>query len=126
MDKSELSFKFSIPITLDDVNGYKQAMSSYMSLLHTYEIAIKKRDSRAGQDQQDFNNSMSSTNNQLRASIEQNIFIRADSRAGQDQQDIAVQTEQEPIKAETVEKVEKVKKIRKPRIVKPVGNEIIL
>jgi len=116
MDKSELSFKFSIPITLDDVNGYKQAMSSYMSLLHTYEIAIKKRDSRAGQDQQDFNN-------QLRASIEQNIFIRADSRAGQDQQDIAVQTEQEPIQAE---KVEKVKKIRKPRIVKPVGNEIIL
>ena len=112
MDKSELSFKFSIPITLDDVNGYKQAMSSYMSLLHTYEIAIKKRE-------HDFNN-------QLRASIEQNVFIRADSRAGQDQQDIAVQTEQEPIKAETVEKVEKVKKIRKPRIVKPVGNEIIL
>ena len=112
MDKSELSFKFSIPITLDDVNGYKQAMSSYMSLLHTYEIAIKKRE-------QDFNNSMSSTNNQLRASIEQNIFIRAE-------QDIAVQTEQEPIKAETVEKVEKIKKIRKPRIVKPVGNEIIL
>ena len=112
MDKSELSFKFSIPITLDDVNGYKQAMSSYMSLLHTYEIAIKKRE-------HDFNN-------QLRASIEQNIFIRAE-------QDIAVQTEQEPIKAETVEKVEKVKKItakptklRKPRIVKPVGNEIIL
>jgi len=102
MDKSELSFKFSIPITLDDVNGYKQAMSSYMSLLHTYEIAIKKRE-------QDFNN-------QLRASIEQNIFIRAE-------QDIAVQTEQEPIQAE---KVEKVKKIRKPRIVKPVGNEIIL
>ena len=105
MDKSELSFKFSIPITLDDVNGYKQAMSSYMSLLHTYEIAIKKRE-------HDFNN-------QLRASIEQNIFIRAE-------QDIAVQTEQEPIKAETVEKVEKIKKIRKPRIVKPVGNEIIL
>ena len=87
MDKSELSFKFSIPITLDDVNGYKQAMSSYMSLLHTYETAIKKRE-------QDFNN-------QLRANIEQNIFIRAE-------QDIAVQTEQEPIKAETVEKVEKV------------------
>ena len=66
-----------------------------VSLLHTYETAIKKRE-------QDFNN-------QLRASIEQNIFIRADSRArptnevsGQDQQDIAVQTEQEPIKAETV------------------------
>ena len=119
MDKSELSFKFSIPITLDDVNGYKQAMSSYMCLLHTYEIAIKKRDSRAGQDQHDFNNSMSSTNNQLRASIEQNIFIRAE-------QDIAVQTEQEPIKAETVEKVEKIKKIRKPRIVKPVGDKNIL
>ena len=94
MDKSELSFKFSIPITLDDVNGYKHAMSSYMSLLHTYEIAIKKRDSGAGQDQHDFNN-------QLRASIEQNIFIRAE-------QDIAVQTEQEPIKAETVEKVKKI------------------
>ena len=116
MDKSELSFKFSIPITLDDVNGYKQAMSSYMSLLHTYEIAIKKRE-------QDFNN-------QLRASIEQNIFIRAE-------QDIAVQTEQEPISNDTsgiqAEKVEKVKKItakptklRKPRIVKPVGNEITL
>ena len=104
MDKSELSFKFSIPITLDDVNGYKQAMSSYMSLLHTYETAIKKRE-------HDFNN-------QLRASIEQNIFIRAE-------QDIAVQTEQEPIKAETV-KVEKIKKIRKPRIVKPVGDKNIL
>ena len=118
MDKSEISFKFSIPITLDDVNGYKQAMSSYMCLLHTYEIAIKKRE-------HDFNN-------QLRASIEQNIFIRADSRAGQDQQDIAVQTEQEPIKAETV-KVEKIKKIRKPRIVnsragqaQPVGDKNIL
>jgi len=106
MDKSELSFKFSIPITLDDVNGYKQAMSSYMSLLHTYEIAIKKRE-------HDFNN-------QLRASIEQNIFIRAE-------QDIAVQTEQEPIQAEKVEKVKKITakptKLRKPRIVKPVGNE---
>ena len=116
MDKSELSFKFSIPITLDDVNGYKQAMSSYMSLLHTYETAIKKRDSGAGQDQHDFNN-------QLRASIEQNIFIRAE-------RDIAVQTEQEPIKAETVSNdtsgIEKKKKIRKPRIVKPVGNEITL
>ena len=116
MDKSELSFKFSIPITLDDVNGYKQAMSSYMSLLHTYETAIKKRE-------HDFNN-------QLRASIEQNIFIRADSRAGQDQQDIAVQTEQEPIQAEKVEKVKKITakptKLRKPRIVKPVGNEITL
>jgi hypothetical protein len=116
MDKSELSFKFSIPITLDDVNGYKQAMCSYMSLLHTYEIAIKKRE-------QDFNN-------QLKASIEKNIFIRAE-------QDIAVQTEQEPIQADKVSNdtsgIEKVKKIRKPRIVnsragqaQPVGNENIL
>ena len=95
MDKSELSFKFSIPITLDDVNGYKKAISSYMSLLHTYEIAIKKRD-------QDFNN-------QLRASIEQNVIIRAE------QDNLAVQ-------AET--KVEQIKKIRKPRVVKPVGDEI--
>jgi hypothetical protein len=95
MDKSELSFKFSIPITLDDVNGYKKAISSYMSLLHTYEIAIKKRD-------QDFNN-------QLRASIEQNVIIRAE------QDNVAVQTET---------KVEKIKKIRKPRVVKPVGDEI--
>ena len=106
MDKSELSFKFSIPITLDDVNGYKQAMSSYMSLLHTYETAIKKRE-------QDFNN-------QLRASIEKNIFIRAE-------QDIAVQTEQEPIQAEKIEKVKKITakptKLRKPRIVKPVGDK---
>ena len=95
MDKSELSFKFSIPITLDDVNGYKKAISSYMSLLHTYEIAIKKRD-------QDFNN-------QLRASIEQNVIIRAE------QDNVAVQTET---------KVEKIKKIRKPRVVKPVGDQI--
>ena len=95
MDKSELSFKFSIPITLDDVNGYKKAISSYMSLLHTYEIAIKKRD-------QDFNN-------QLRASIEQNVIIRAE------QDNVAVQTET---------KVEKIKKIRKPRVVKPVVDEI--
>jgi hypothetical protein len=95
MDKSELSFKFSIPITLDDVNGYKKAISSYMSLLHTYEIAIKKRD-------QDFNN-------QLRASIEQNVIIRAE------QDNVAVQTET---------KVEQIKKIRKPRVVKPVGDEI--
>ena len=102
MDKSELSFKFSIPITLDDVNGYKKAISSYMSLLHTYEIAIKKRD-------QDFNN-------QLRASIEQNVIIRSE------QDNVAVQTET---------KVEKIKKIRKPRVVngragqaQPVGDEI--
>ena len=95
MEKSELSFKFSIPITLDDVNGYKKAISSYMSLLHTYEIAIKKRD-------QDFNN-------QLRASIEQNVIMRAE------QDNVAVQTET---------KVEKIKKIRKPRVVKPVGDEI--
>ena len=95
MEKSELSFKFSIPITVDDVNGYKKAISSYMSHLHTYEIAIKKRD-------QDFNN-------QLRASIEQNVIIRAE------QDNVAVQTET---------KVEKIKKIRKPRVVKPVGDEI--
>ena len=95
MDKSELSFKFSIPITLDDVNGYKKAISSYMSLLHTYDLAIKKRD-------QDFNN-------QLRASIEQNVIIRAE------QDNVAIQTET---------KVEKIKKIRKPRVVKPVGDEI--
>ena len=66
-----------------------------MSLLNTYEIAIKKRD-------QDFNN-------QLRASIEQNVIIRAE------QDNVAVQTET---------KVEKIKKIRKPRVVKPVGDEI--
>ena len=102
MDKSELSFKFSIPITLDDVNGYKKAISSYMSLLHTYEIAIKKRD-------QDFNN-------QLRASIEHNVIIRAE------QDNVAIQTET---------KIEKIKKIRKPRVVngragqaQPVGDEI--
>ena len=96
MDKSELSFKFSIPITLDDVNGYKKAISSYMSLLHTYEIAIKKRD-------QDFNN-------QLRASIEHNVIIRAE------QDNVAIQTET---------KVEKIKKIRKPRVVKPVGDKMV-
>ena len=101
MDKSELSFKFSIPITLDDVNGYKKAISSYMSLLHTYEIAIKKRD-------QDFNN-------QFRASIEHNVIIRAGRSPEGEQYNVAVQTET---------KVEKIKKIRKPRVVKPVGDEI--
>ena len=109
MDKSELSFKFSIPITLDDVNGYKKAISSYMSLLHTYEIAIKKRD-------QDFNN-------QLRASIEQNVISRASSAI--------IRAEQDNVAVQTETKVEKIKKIRKPRVVngragqaQPVGDEI--
>ena len=87
MEKSELSFKFSIPITLDDVNGYKKAISSYMSILHTYEIAIKKRD-------QDFNN-------QLRASIEQNVIIRAE------QDNVAIQSET---------KVEKIKRLENPEL----------